>query len=320
MSTPATIGVDDDLAACEASITLGPANDELSRRIDVQVSVAAVERESRLAVLESDVLQGAPDHLLLDLLVHGLHAWSGHLRALVASALLAPHSLQGLGMLGGDHHSVDLLRLHGAVRVLQVLDGHLGLAVWPQPPAFAALAHVCQRLAQASGHGVCQGHAVTGLITGVAKHDTLVASAHIHVSLANVHATSDVWALLVDADKHFAGLVTQALAVNAGQVVHVAVVADLENRGPHNLVVVKLGLGRDLASHHDHVVLGASLASNFGLWVLPQACVKHSIGDLVAELVRVTLVHRLGREKEGAGGFRLLLRRLGHDFVKNPSN
>ncbi|CAE8622504.1 unnamed protein product [Polarella glacialis] len=53
-------------------------------------------------------------------------------------------------MLSADHHSVDLLRLRGAVRVLQVLDGHLGLAVWPQPPAFAVLAHVCQCLAQAN--------------------------------------------------------------------------------------------------------------------------------------------------------------------------
>mmetsp|Transcript_69582 Transcript_69582/g.161217 ORF Transcript_69582/g.161217 Transcript_69582/m.161217 type:complete len:213 (-) Transcript_69582:91-729(-) len=41
MRTPASVGVDDDLAAREAGITLRPANDELAGGVDVQVSEVA---------------------------------------------------------------------------------------------------------------------------------------------------------------------------------------------------------------------------------------------------------------------------------------
>merc|ERR1712039_180083 len=49
------VGVDDDLAACEACIALWAANDELPGGIDVQMREVAVERESRLAVLQEDL-------------------------------------------------------------------------------------------------------------------------------------------------------------------------------------------------------------------------------------------------------------------------
>merc|ERR1711966_176749 len=74
------------------------------------------------------------------------------------------------------------------------------------------------------GHGVSQGHAVLGLIAGIAEHDALVAGTHIHVVLANVHATRDVRALLVDAHKDLAGLVAEALGVHARQVILVGIV------------------------------------------------------------------------------------------------
>ena len=88
--------------------------------------------------------------------------------------------------------------------------------------------------------------------------------------LAHVHSAGDVWALLVDAHQDFAlegwdlglafrfhlrraairrqgaGLVAQALAVHAGQVIHKAVKADLLHDAPHHLVVVELGSGGDL--------------------------------------------------------------------------
>mmetsp|Transcript_105754 Transcript_105754/g.227945 ORF Transcript_105754/g.227945 Transcript_105754/m.227945 type:complete len:217 (-) Transcript_105754:86-736(-) len=215
-------------------------------------------------------------------------------------------------MLRGDHHGVDLLRLHGAIRLLQVLNGDLRLAVRTQPPEQAALAHISEHLAQARGHGVSQGHAVLGLIAGIAEHDALVAGTHIHVVLANVHATRDVRALLVDAHKDLAGLVAEALGVHARQVIHVGVVADPGNGSTHDLVVVQLGLGRDLTRNHHHVVLRAGLAGDLALRVRGEAGIQHGIGDLVADLVRVALVHGLRGEKENALGLGLLLRRLTH--------
>merc|ERR1719191_2443816 len=67
--------------------------------------------------------------IIEDGLVHVFHTWSGHLRASVACALLRAHSLGWLGMLSGDEDSVDLLWLHRPVLFLQVLNGHLCVAI-----------------------------------------------------------------------------------------------------------------------------------------------------------------------------------------------
>ena len=122
MGTPTAIGVDDDFAACQASIALGAANDELAGWIDVQVSEITVLAQSRLAVLQSDRRQSLLHHLLYDELVHGLHARSSGIRSSVASNLLATSRLEGLGMLRRDNHSVNLLRLYRSVLTLQILD------------------------------------------------------------------------------------------------------------------------------------------------------------------------------------------------------
>merc|ERR1712023_430505 len=129
MSTPATIGVDDDLTSSESCVTLGTSNDELARRIDVQVSVITKESQSGLAILQGDLFQSLLDHMLHNQFVHLFHAGSCHLSTSVASTLLAAHRLQRLGMLRRDHYCVNLLWLHRAIGLLQVFDSDLGLAI-----------------------------------------------------------------------------------------------------------------------------------------------------------------------------------------------
>ena len=52
VGAPAAVGVDDDLAAGEAGIALRAADDELARRVDVQVAgLAVVDREADLPFL-----------------------------------------------------------------------------------------------------------------------------------------------------------------------------------------------------------------------------------------------------------------------------
>mmetsp|Transcript_135828 Transcript_135828/g.434543 ORF Transcript_135828/g.434543 Transcript_135828/m.434543 type:complete len:217 (-) Transcript_135828:59-709(-) len=216
MRAPAAVGVDDDFPASQTGVALRPADDELPRGVDVHVRVAAVEREGAAAVLQLDLLQRLLHHEFRDLPVHLFHARGRGVRPLVARALLGALGLQRLRVLRGDDHGVDLAGLHGAVGMLDVLDGHLGLAVGAQPPERAVLAHVRELLAQTRGHGVRQRHAVLSLVAGVSEHDALVAGADVEVLLADVHSTGDVGALLVDAHEDLAGLVAQALAVHAG--------------------------------------------------------------------------------------------------------
>ena len=138
------------------------------------------------------------------------------------------------------------------------------------------------------------------LVARVAKHDPLVAGADVHLVLADVDAARDVRRLLVDAYEHLARVAGQALGVHRRQVVLEGVEADLADLGADDLVVVELGLGRDLAEDHDHVVLGRRLAGDLRVGVLLEAGVEDGIRDLVRELVGVALVHGLGREEEDA--------------------
>ena len=47
-------------------------------------------------------------------------------------ALLGADSLERLSIMGGDNDGVGLARLHGAILLLGVLDGDLGLAIRDQ--------------------------------------------------------------------------------------------------------------------------------------------------------------------------------------------
>mmetsp|Transcript_151451 Transcript_151451/g.278205 ORF Transcript_151451/g.278205 Transcript_151451/m.278205 type:complete len:218 (-) Transcript_151451:81-734(-) len=215
-------------------------------------------------------------------------------------------------MLGGNHHCMDLQGLHRAIFFLAILNCHLSFSIRAQPPQFAVLAHICQLLAQACCHGVCQWHAIFSLITGIAKHDTLITSTNIHIIFTNVNTAGNVWALLVDANYNLTSLVTQALAVNTGQVVYEGVKANLFHNTTDNLLIVKLGLSCDLARNHDHVVLSGSFTGHFAFGIFSQASIQNSIRHLITELIWMTFVDRLRRKEEDAFRLGLLHRWLCH--------
>merc|ERR1719498_2265013 len=129
-----------------ARVALRPADDELARRVDVEVRVVAVERDGLVAVLERDLVERRLDDVRLDELVHLLHRRSD---ALAAARLLLARRLARLRVLRRDDDGVDLERLDRAISLLQVLDRHLRLAVRAEPPELAVLAHVRELLAEA---------------------------------------------------------------------------------------------------------------------------------------------------------------------------
>jgi hypothetical protein len=57
--TPSTVGVDDDLAPGDTGVALRTADDELARRVEVEIRVVAEQRQRRLAVLEDDLGKGS---------------------------------------------------------------------------------------------------------------------------------------------------------------------------------------------------------------------------------------------------------------------
>ncbi len=131
-------------------------------------------------------------------------------------------------------------------------------------------------------HHAGQGHGLGGLVGGIAEHEALVTSANVlGPALAAVcvlaNAAGNVGRLLLDGDEHVARLVVEALEVR--------VVANLLDAAADDLLVVNVGLARNLAEHHDHARLGRTLAGDAAVGVLQQAGIEHGIGDLVADLV-----------------------------------
>ena len=68
------------------------------------------------------------------------------------------------------------------------------------------------------------------------EHDTLVAN--VKIILADVHTTSNVRILPVDADQHLAVLVIQSLAVNAAQIVMEGIKCDVLHNVSHDGLLV----------------------------------------------------------------------------------
>ena len=163
----AAVGVDDDLAARQAGVTLGPSGHEAARGVDVHDRVAG----PKLAV------DAGQDDRLDDVVVDALRL---HVRV----------------VLRGDH---DRVHAHRAVAL--VLHGHLGLAVRAQVVQLAALAHLGQPAGHAVGQRDGQGHELRRLAAGEAEHHALVAGAGLVVGraarprlLGVVHALGDVQA------------------------------------------------------------------------------------------------------------------------------
>ena len=111
MSSPAAVGVDDDLPAGQASVAHGATQHELTRRVDQQPVVRRVQS------LVPEFREHRVDDLLADI---------RRQRAVEVDALR---------VLVGQHHCVEPHR-----RIALVLDRNLCLAVRPQVVQHAALA------------------------------------------------------------------------------------------------------------------------------------------------------------------------------------
>ena len=214
VSTPATVGVDDDLTAGQTSITLGTTNDEAARGLQV-VDGAVIEE-----------LVG--DDLLDDLLLEGgTNLLSGDI----------------VSVLGRDDHGVHTQGLDSAV-VVGILDGDLGLGVGQNPRDGAVKTGLLHGMVELVGKQDGQGQELRGLVGGITEHNTLVTGTELLKSLLVVETLSDIGGLLLNGDQDVAGLVVEALFGG--------IVANVLDGATDDLLVVKSGLGGDFTENHDH--------------------------------------------------------------------
>jgi hypothetical protein len=255
----AAVGVDDDLAAGEAAVALRAADHEASGRIHEVLDVPGDRDLLRVQHRLDDLL----DHRLLDVLVLDFRV-----------------------VLRGQHHGVDLGRL-----AVHVLHRDLALRVRAQPLELAALAQLRLQLDETMREVDGQRHETLGLGACVAEHQALVARTLLEVeALALVHALRDVRRLLVVGHEHGAPLVVDAVVG--------VVVADFLDGVARDLLEVHHRVGGDLAGHHHEAGVAQRLGGDARILVLREDGVEHRVGDLVRDLVRVTLGNRLGCEEK----------------------
>ncbi len=190
-----------------------------------------------------------------------------------------------VAVLRGDDDAVDARDL-----AVAVLDGDLGLAIGPEEGERAVAADSAELLAEAVRVVDARGHERVGLVDRIAEHHALIASTLLAVeTFAFVDALSDVRRLLLHCDQDGAGV-----AVEAGAGVRVADVADdLADDGR----VVDPGSCGDLASDQHEAGLDRGFARNARVRVTSKVSVEDGVGNVVAELVRMSFGDGLGREQ-----------------------
>ena len=171
---PATVRIHDDLATGEASVGVGPAQDELAGGVDDDLRVLE-------QVLGDDLL----DNLLVD----------GVLDGLVVNA--------GIVLLG-DQDVVDANRGQLAILLVLVLEDDLGLGVRAEPGDLATVTHLGEDLAKLVGQvmGVGVENFVVKFVRGVSEHEALVAGAEVIFLLTSVDTVGDLSRLWLHIGDH----------------------------------------------------------------------------------------------------------------------
>lgn len=244
VSTPATVSIDNDLAASETGVTLGTTNDELARGLDLKTKSAPVQGGFNGKKIFTYVVNG----VLIEIV--GRNDLLDNLLKNLLAELFGGDILR---VLSRDDDGLDLLGDNSTTIVL-ILDGDLSLGVGTQPwegPVAAGRSHGS---VQAVSQEESKGEIFGSLVGGIAKHDTLVTSTKLLKGLLVVETLSNIGGLLLNCNEDVASLVVKAL----GRVI----VANVLDGVTDNLLVVENSLGGDFTENHNHTSLGGSLASN----------------------------------------------------------
>ena len=118
------------------------------------------------------------------------------------------------------------------------------------------------------------------LIGGIAEHDTLISSTEVIHVLRDVDGLGNLGALSLNVDKDGHGLIVETLLV----VVVTNLLADVSS---YLLIVDGRATNEGLTEKADHLGLGCGLEADLAVLVLSDALVEDTVGDLIAELIRV---------------------------------
>ena len=169
--------------------------------------------------------------------------------------------------------------------MLAILHGNLTLAVRPEPRKAAILSRLCQRLRQIVRVGDRRRHQFLGLVAGKSEHHALIACPLlIRIVIGRIHAHRDILRLLVDRRQNRAASSVEAILR--------VIVADLRDRVSRNARNVHIAVRRNLAHHQHKTGRRRALARHTRLRVLGQDRIQYAVGNLVADLIGMSLCYR----------------------------
>ena len=257
------VGVHNDLAAGQARIGVGPAQQKTARGIDEEPGFLGQQA-------------GGLQHLL------GL-----------GDKVLADPAGRGLVGLMADDHRADAPGF-----AVPVADRDLGLGVRAQVGDGLGAADLLQVLEDVVAQGNGRGHQFRRLIAGVAEHHALVAGAlTLEPALAHGHPLGDIRRLAVQPGKILEAPVPELqLRPVVADLLH-------HGPGDLFGVDAVPSRAGDLARVDQHVVGGHGFAGHPAGLVQGQAGVQHRVRDLVAKFVGMTRADRFGGENMLAADF-----------------
>ena len=265
MRRRAAIGVDDDLAAGQAGVAVGTADEEFAGRIDVPDGLAVDPAfRQRLAHIGLDALANlVRGHVLDEVLVR-------------------------------DHDLAHADRL-----AVLVLHGDLALGVRAQHLLLAGVAGFGDQPQDLVGIEDRRRHQVRRFVGGVAEHDALVARAFFLVGarLQRIDALRDVGGLRMQQDFDVGGLPVEAFLL-------VADILDRGANDAFDLIVGDGFGAAGFAGDHHLVGGGKRFAGradrprvDAGLGAFAEKQIDDLVGNPVADLVRMAFGNRLAGEQ-----------------------
>mmetsp|Transcript_17406 Transcript_17406/g.25745 ORF Transcript_17406/g.25745 Transcript_17406/m.25745 type:complete len:244 (-) Transcript_17406:96-827(-) len=194
-----------------------------------------------------------------------------------------------LRVLRRDDNGVNALGDRNSVLQF-VLARDLGLSIGTDPCAGSILADLRQLGSEGRGKIVRQRHERFRLVRGVSKHDTLISSTNVFHA-RSINRLGNIRRLFLDSDNNIASLVVKALSG--------IIVSNVLDGIANDLFVVDRGGSCDFSKNHNHARLAACFACNTRRRVSSDASIEDGVRDLIAELIRMSLVNGLGSEQKG---------------------
>ena len=258
------VGVHQNLAPGQPGVSLRPAHREPAARIDEipRVVIQQPRRHNRTDNVFDNIAPNlAPERLPVSIIL----------------------------MLRTDHH-----RIHPPRLPLMVLHRHLRLAVRPQIIQQPGLPHRRQPLHQPVRQIHRKRHQPVGFVAGKTHHHPLVARPRRSSRVRRAappflqrrrHPAANIRRLLANVSQNAARIPVNPVS-NIG-------IPNLPHHPPGNVVKVERRLGSDFPGDHHQILGSHRLAGDPAPRIPPQRGIQHRIRNLVAQLVRVTLGHRL---------------------------